>query len=175
MRPTKAQIADAVLKLSEGLQFFPVEPKPVMALLERMVPTKAALDWLVRALVDHVGKWTGPADVRGILCTRFRPLDGKEGYTKTVGFSAEEIEAGTQAVIEAPAMNASRQIAGKVAVETFTPLTDEEREMVHAMATGMDMREIAEAMGENHSSVRTKICRMRNRIRNIFGVCGVSM
>jgi hypothetical protein len=76
------------------LQYFPHDARAsVMALLAKMVPHKRALRWLVSQLVNHVGSWPGPAEVRGLLCTRFDPADGIDQWCSLPGFTAEEQEA----------------------------------------------------------------------------------
>lgn len=63
------------------LKFFPsdaVVRQEIMALLDRLVSTPEQLEWLVSALINEVGEWPGPKEVRGIFCTRFRPKDGIE-------------------------------------------------------------------------------------------------
>lgn len=95
-----------------------------MDLFDRMVPTQQALDWLVLALVDHVGKWPSPADVRGMLCTAYKPLDGIEGNTQMSGFSAGDNESGNAAKI-----GRDRQLpAAKPVPEP--PLSDEEKRWI---------------------------------------------
>jgi len=80
MRPTKKQIAEAVAFMGGGCRFFPSgeDRQVVMKIIEQMVPTKEALDWLVAQMVNHVGVWNGSSELRGVLCCRFRPLDGVE-------------------------------------------------------------------------------------------------
>jgi hypothetical protein len=65
----------------------------VIALLARICPHKRALYWLRDELIDHVGKWPGPADVRGLLCTRFDPADGVDQWCSLPGYRAEDAEA----------------------------------------------------------------------------------
>jgi hypothetical protein len=49
-----------------------------MALLERMATTPEQVDWLVRAMIDQVGEWQGPTELRGVFCTKYSPKDGIE-------------------------------------------------------------------------------------------------
>lgn len=57
------------------------------------------LDWLERALIQHVGKWPeeGMKEIRGVYCCKFKPADGIEVYSALSGFSPEDIEGGNQA------------------------------------------------------------------------------
>jgi hypothetical protein len=75
------------------LEFFrPDLRAPVMRLLRDMCPHKRALRWLVEELVNHVGKWPGPAEVRGLLCSRFDPADGIDQWCSLPGYTAAEQE-----------------------------------------------------------------------------------
>jgi len=101
MKPTAMEIAAAVAQLG-ALLFFPSDPsarEAVMEVLERMVGTSEQLEWLVRTMIDEVGEWKGPKELRGVFCTRFRPLDGIEAHCGAGRFSAEAIE--SRAAIEA--------------------------------------------------------------------------
>lgn len=64
----------------------------VVNYLARLCPHREALRWLVREVTDHVGKWPGPAEIRGILCTRFDPADGVDGYSTIAGYRPEDAE-----------------------------------------------------------------------------------
>lgn len=76
------------------LEFFPRESRAsVMRLLRVLCPHKRALKWLVSELVNHVNKWPGAAEVRGVLCTRFEPADGIDQWCSLPGYTAEEAEA----------------------------------------------------------------------------------
>lgn len=62
------------------LRFFPPDPSvraEIAAFLTDIVPSKEALEWLVDAMVNRVGEWRGPAELRVVLCWRYLPLDGK--------------------------------------------------------------------------------------------------
>jgi hypothetical protein len=75
------------------LTFFPHDARAsVMILLRNICPHKRALKWLVAELVNHVGKWPGPAEVRGLLCSRFDPADGIDQWCSLPGYTAEEFE-----------------------------------------------------------------------------------
>lgn len=90
----KAAIIQAVAKLG-ALTYFPSDPgarQALMELLGRMVSTPEQLDWLVRTLVDRVGTYPGPAEIRGLFCTRFRPKDGVEVNCSLSGFSPADQE-----------------------------------------------------------------------------------
>lgn len=78
------------------LPFFPQEPSArvaLMKLVDRMVSTKDQLDWLERTMVDRVGKWHGPTELRGVFCTRFDPKDGVQAWCKeTPQFTSSALE-----------------------------------------------------------------------------------
>src|SRR5579883_3447356 len=73
------------------LPYFPHEARAsVIALLARMCPHRRALKWLVSEVINHVAKWPGPAELRGLLCTRFEPRDGVDQWCSLPGYTAEE-------------------------------------------------------------------------------------
>ena len=60
------------------LKYFPADAETrgeIGALLARMCPHLEALEWLTRQLIDGVGEWPGPAELRRILCSRWAPAD----------------------------------------------------------------------------------------------------
>src|ERR1700679_1585590 len=87
---------DAVEELA-ALSMFPTERgarKAIMGLLWRMVDTKEKLDWLTATMIDRVGTWHGPSELRGVYCTRFKPADGIEGICAiSHGFTRADCEA----------------------------------------------------------------------------------
>ena len=96
MKPTIQQITDAAARLT-CLRFFPVgdaAKTEVMRLLDRMCQTKERLDWLVSAMVDQVGTWYGPVELRGVYCQKYTPADGITAWCiETPGFRALDAEA----------------------------------------------------------------------------------
>jgi hypothetical protein len=58
-----------------------------------MCPHVEALEWLVAELVNHVGEWPGPANVRSLLCQRCKPADGIETGCGIPGYTPEDCEA----------------------------------------------------------------------------------
>lgn len=95
MKPTKLDISRAVERMSL-LRFFPGSEgaqAEIMRLLERLVSTKPQLDWLVTTMIDRVGEWKGPTELRGVLCSRFTPADGIEMDCRdTFGFRPVDFE-----------------------------------------------------------------------------------
>lgn len=88
------QIALAVQRLAI-LKYFPsgdIVQEEIMSLFERMVDKPERLDWLVSVLIDQVGEWPGPKEVRAIYCTRFKPADGVEAWSNLPGFTAMDSE-----------------------------------------------------------------------------------
>ena len=87
-------IARAVEDLSM-CEYFPREPGAqagIMRLLAAMCPSREALDWLVDRMVNQIGRWHGPAELRGLLCYRFTPADGIEASCTLPGYSAADGE-----------------------------------------------------------------------------------
>ena len=92
---SRADVQSALSRLAM-LKFWPAEPETraeIGGLLARMVPHRAALEWLVNTLVDRIGEWPGPAEVRGILCWRYAPADGIERNCSLPGYRWEDGEA----------------------------------------------------------------------------------
>ena len=84
--------ANARLKM---LSFYPPDPEAqaaVMELLARMCPHREALDWLVSTMIDKVGTWKGPTELRGVLCWRYPPADGIEAICTIAGFTPADGE-----------------------------------------------------------------------------------
>jgi len=76
------------------LPYWPAEARAsVMRLLAQMCPHREALQWLVAECVNHVAKWPGPAELRGLLCTRYTPADKIDGWTTLPGYRADDCEA----------------------------------------------------------------------------------
>ncbi len=89
MKFTKADLEKANARLMM-CPFYPTDPMAqaaVMDLLRRMCPSKEALEWLVTTVVNRVGKWPGPAELRGLLCWKFPPADREEGVCSIPGFT----------------------------------------------------------------------------------------
>lgn len=91
---SKELIVKAVGRLA-CLSFFPSDKDArteVMRLLSRMVSEREELDWLIQTMIDKVGRWHGPMELRGVFCTRYKPADGIEASCSVGEFSPEAIE-----------------------------------------------------------------------------------
>lgn len=91
---TELNINAALTKLAM-LEFWPSEPAvrvEIGIFLARMCISRESLDWLTTQLVNRVGRWPGPREVRGIYCTRFPPADGENAYSEIAEFSPEASE-----------------------------------------------------------------------------------
>lgn len=87
------------LKLAIGslsmLKFFPSDAgarAAVQKLLAKICPGKFELEWLVDRLI-LLNEWPGPGQVRGLLCTRYKPADGIEADCALPGYRPEDYEA----------------------------------------------------------------------------------
>lgn len=102
MKPTKKQIADVVDSFG-ALAFFPkpddvAARKVIMRLVEAMVSNVDELNWLQAAMINQVGEWKGPADLRGVLCAYgvmtgkhgWKPADGIWSVSAAPGFTQED-------------------------------------------------------------------------------------
>jgi hypothetical protein len=89
---TERDLVDAVDELAM-LPFFPTESRgAVMALLGKMCPYRTALRWLVAEATNHLDRWPGPAELRGLLCTRYDAADGVDQWCSLPGYRAEDAE-----------------------------------------------------------------------------------
>ena len=95
-------IEQAVGRLS-AIPFFPSNEAAaleVMHALENMIGDEIIygstpqhrLDWLVAAAINVMRRWGGVAELRGILCSKWRAADGIESYSSLPGYSAEDSE-----------------------------------------------------------------------------------
>ena len=111
--PNDVQLATRRLAV---LRFWPADEiarAEIGRRLVRMVPSKAALDWLVDTMIDRVGEWRGIVELRGVLCARYRPADGIEAECiDTPGFTPADGEARFYA------LEASRQEQKRLAPES---------------------------------------------------------
>ena len=94
MKITNQHLQVALVQLAM-LKFFPQgqAQKAIAIFLEQICGDADRLQWLVAQLVNHVGEWPGPAEVRGLLCTRYRPADGQEANCTLPGYSPADGEA----------------------------------------------------------------------------------
>jgi hypothetical protein len=94
MQPSKTDLDVAMAQLSM-LEFFPTDGitrGAIQILLAKICPSREALDWLVDQMVNRVGKWHGPTELRAVLCTRYRPADGIELDSALPGFAPQDAE-----------------------------------------------------------------------------------
>lgn len=71
------------------LSFFPTEQNAragVVTLVCEMAETNDQVNWLVRRCLQLWSKWEGPAELRAVFCSKFRPRDGFERYSKLPEF-----------------------------------------------------------------------------------------
>ncbi len=93
VRPEAIEKAVADLSILRYFPSGPGEQKAVMQLLDRIVDEEYRLAWLVHTLTDYVGEWPGPAQLRALYATRYRPADGIEGTHCTIaGFTPMDSE-----------------------------------------------------------------------------------
>ena len=86
---------DRAITRMKLVKFFPTDAEAHGALKEFLVmicPHKEALEWLVSELVNHVGAWPGAADLRGLLCTMYKPADGIYVDCKIPGYRWQDFE-----------------------------------------------------------------------------------
>lgn len=97
----KSDIA-ATVRVWSCLKFFPTDPaaqKAIMELVSELlnpaleVPIEMQLGWLKRTMLNQVGVWHGPVELRGVFCTKFAPGDGWDAdCSETAGFTPVDLE-----------------------------------------------------------------------------------
>lgn len=95
MMLSKEKAFSAVEEMALILTGFPPRPEahPLVAkMLCDMIATDKwgeaddKVDWLVMVLRDYVGEWPGTAELRAILSLKWKPADGKLGYSRLPQF-----------------------------------------------------------------------------------------
>lgn len=91
---TTKQAAEATARLAVLVHYpgDPIARAEIGDMLLSMVGTPAQLEWLISTMRDRVGKWEGPRELRGVFCTKFKPLDGIEATSTMPGFTPEDSE-----------------------------------------------------------------------------------
>jgi hypothetical protein len=95
-------VAAAVRRLGV-IPFFPADEDArleIMRQLEAMIgyetlygsTPQERLDWLVDAAVNGMRRWGGIPELRGLLCSRWRPGDRIEAYSSLPGYRPEDSE-----------------------------------------------------------------------------------
>lgn len=134
MKPTTNEIMLAVRRLS-ALAFFPADPyaqESIMSDLQAYVATSEALSWLISTAMARMEKWSGPAGLRSLYCTRFKPADGIEGGDCAItGFTPADNE--SRPSIAAPER---RMLPGP----NDEPVSDAERAQIDALAAKVNLR-----------------------------------
>jgi hypothetical protein len=89
-------IIRAVIALS-NIPYAPQDPDQQDALMEaiaRFADQPDGLAWAVSIAIAKWKRWLGPAELRALYCSRFRPADGIEAdVMETPGFTAADNEA----------------------------------------------------------------------------------
>jgi hypothetical protein len=99
------------------LKYFTHELRaPAIALLARICSHKRALFYLRDELVNHVGYWPGPAEVRGLLDNCFDPADRVHQWCSLPGHTAADGEARSLAKHEE--LKAQAAVGGYVSEES---------------------------------------------------------
>ena len=92
-------IEEAVGRLS-AIPFFPSSDGAVLEIMRQLKnmiggeivygsTPQERLDWLVAAAVNAMRTWGGVPELRGLLCTRWKPADRIEAYSSLPGYSGK--------------------------------------------------------------------------------------
>ena len=95
-------IEEAVGRLS-AIPFFPSSDGAVLEIMRQLKnmiggeivygsTPQERLDWLVAAAINGMRRWQGVPELRGLLCSRWKPADGIEAYSSLPGYTAEDSE-----------------------------------------------------------------------------------
>ena len=90
---------EAAEKLS-AIPFFPSSDGAVLEIMHQLKnmigggivygsTPQERLDWLVTVAVNAMRTWGGIPELRGLLCTRWKPADGIEGYSSLPGYTEQ--------------------------------------------------------------------------------------
>lgn len=128
MRPRIEELIEAVGVLGSGIvKYFPADAKVreiIVRDMESMVPTVAALNWLVEQYVRKIGEWHSLKELRGVLCAYCDPLDGIQAVSEIPGYTPQDCE---QRYIETKSLETSRQLSTqKQLPEYVDPAVEEE-------------------------------------------------
>jgi hypothetical protein len=134
-------VEEAVGRLS-AIPFFPAGEFAVLEImrqLEAMIGDEVIggfapqqrLDWLVTAAVNVMRRWGGISELRGILCSRWKPADGIEAYSSLPGYSPEDSESRAMAERRAfRAIEAGRAVPKLLGPAECDRMPDEEHEQL---------------------------------------------
>ena len=94
---TKEQARIGAQRLA-ALPYYPNEEyarAEISRLFLRMVESPKQLEWLITVLLDRCDRYPGIKEIRGVYCTRYKPLDGVEEYSTISGFTPGDSESQT--------------------------------------------------------------------------------
>ncbi len=131
-RINRSDIDKALAKMGM-LQFWPADEgtrAQIGLFLAGMCGSRESLEWLTTQLLNRVGNWPGPLEVRGIYCSRFPPADRQNAYATIGEFSAEANEG--RAIGECAQFKGvdgpGRQMLSGMVRKPQEPIPDEEME-----------------------------------------------
>jgi hypothetical protein len=102
VRPTPEQVFNALKTMRLAIAFVPVAEEDtaiILMSLGNMVGTKAQLDWLTYMACNVMAKWS-LAELRGLYCTRYDPLDGVRAECTIPGYTPEDMARKNEAAPE---------------------------------------------------------------------------
>lgn len=86
--------AEAVITLGRLVKFFPADEMTrelIASALTDFVGRQDELEWLVRLAANVLPEWGGLSELRGLYCTRYRPIDDIEAVSGTPGYRPAEL------------------------------------------------------------------------------------
>lgn len=146
-RITTQEAAAAVLIMGRMIPFFPGD-EPTREFIARSLQTFVAgpdeLNWLVNVAVNALHKWQGLAEIRGLYCSRYRPLDKIEAVSGTIGFRCQDVEEQAEKkFFEHEARESDRKLAEyRKEANQLPPAEQEANEAVLSAARAVDLNRL---------------------------------
>ena len=78
------RVTKLISKLGGTMKYFPGDDDARLGIIEQvgeMCSTEEQVEWLVKRMPKLYGEWPGVAEMRALLCTKWKPKDGFELYS----------------------------------------------------------------------------------------------
>lgn len=93
---TEEKVVAELTRMVGVVPMFPSDPLSLANITsetQKFVDQELRLKWLVDTFINHVGRWEGIREFRAVYCTRFKPADGIEEFSRIQGYAPGDIEA----------------------------------------------------------------------------------
>lgn len=95
-RITDQEAMAGVVIMGRMIPFFPGDELTrdfIARSLQAFVAGPDELNWLVNVAVNVLHDWQGLSELRGLYCSKYRPLDKIEAVSNTTGFRCQDVAA----------------------------------------------------------------------------------